>query len=81
MEFNECTPFDVRDYRPFSVTVSVSLHDIHGHLVKVRNRYTCFTFAQFICRKIQKQNFVRFAIHIILKKLLFFTNTSCFYAK
>ena len=35
-EFNECIPFDVRDYRPFSVTVSVSLHDIHGHLVKVR---------------------------------------------
>ncbi|KAL5011394.1 hypothetical protein ScPMuIL_009945, partial [Solemya velum] len=31
----ETAPFDARDYRPFSVTVSVTLHDIQGHLVKV----------------------------------------------
>jgi hypothetical protein len=29
--------FDPRKYRPFSVTVSVTLHDIQGHLIKVRN--------------------------------------------
>ena len=28
--------FDARKYRPFAVTVSVTLHDIQGHLVKVR---------------------------------------------
>ncbi|XP_021348394.1 uncharacterized protein KIAA1109-like [Mizuhopecten yessoensis] len=27
-------PFDARKYRPFSVTVSVTVHDIHAHLVK-----------------------------------------------
>ena len=27
--------FDARKYRPFAVTVSVTLHDIQGHLVKV----------------------------------------------
>lgn len=28
-------PFDARKYRPFSVTVSVTLHDIQAHLAKV----------------------------------------------
>lgn len=28
-------PFDAREYRPFAVTVSVTIHDIHAHLVKV----------------------------------------------
>ncbi|XP_062586140.1 bridge-like lipid transfer protein family member 1 isoform X2 [Saccostrea cucullata] len=27
-------PFDERYYRPFAVTVSLAIHDIHGHLVK-----------------------------------------------
>ena len=30
--------FDARKYRPFAVTVSVTLHDIQGHLVKVSYR-------------------------------------------
>lgn len=29
--------FDPRTYRPFAVTVSVTLHDIQAHLVKVRD--------------------------------------------
>ena len=34
-EVVEAKPFDARDYRPFSVTVSLAIHDIHGHLIKV----------------------------------------------
>ncbi|KAK3099624.1 hypothetical protein FSP39_007134 [Pinctada imbricata] len=33
-EMEDSEPFDVRDHRPFAVTVSVAIHDIHGHLVK-----------------------------------------------
>lgn len=37
--FEEITikPFDQRLYRPLQVTVSVTLHDIHGHIVKACN--------------------------------------------
>ncbi|XP_076117611.1 bridge-like lipid transfer protein family member 1 isoform X3 [Mytilus galloprovincialis] len=30
----EVRPFDEREYRPFAVTVSLVINDIHGHLVK-----------------------------------------------
>lgn len=32
---SECEPFDHRLYRSFAVTVSVTIHDIQAHLVKV----------------------------------------------
>lgn len=34
-ESNNLGLFDERYYRPFAVTVSVAIHDIHGHLMKV----------------------------------------------
>ena len=38
---DDCDPlkpkeFDPRQYRPFEVTVSITMHDIQAHLVKVR---------------------------------------------
>jgi hypothetical protein len=35
VEVVEVKPFDTRDYRPFAVTVSLAIHDVHGHLIKV----------------------------------------------
>ena len=32
---SEPKQFDERYYRPFAVTVSVAIHEIHGHLLKV----------------------------------------------
>ncbi|XP_076446239.1 bridge-like lipid transfer protein family member 1 isoform X6 [Babylonia areolata] len=37
-ETTECDLFDPRLYRPFAVTVSVTLHDIQAHLVKNCNK-------------------------------------------
>ncbi|XP_065930911.1 bridge-like lipid transfer protein family member 1 isoform X5 [Magallana gigas] len=33
-KYSQPKPFDERYYRPFAVTVSVAIHEIHGHLVK-----------------------------------------------
>lgn len=43
-KFDDDKPFDSREYRPFAVTVSVNIHDIHGHLVKV----SCVDFTSCI---------------------------------
>ena len=51
----EVKPFDARDYRPFAVTVSLAIHDIHGHLIKVILDNYMFTFFPHISvEKLQK---------------------------
>ena len=35
--------FDPREYRPFAVTVSVTLHDIQAHLLRVGGKHTLKT--------------------------------------
>lgn len=43
LEFMEwdTSKFDPRVYRPLAVKVALTLHDIHGHLVKVRLNTVC----------------------------------------
>jgi hypothetical protein len=44
VEVVEVKPFDTRDYRPFAVTVSLAIHDVHGHLIKVCS--SCFSLSK-----------------------------------
>lgn len=48
--------FDPRLYRPLEVIVSLTIHDIQAHLVKVRNRLTEVSSLQFLHESIYLQN-------------------------
>lgn len=45
-KYSQPKPFDERYYRPFAVTVSVAIHEIHGHLVKVDNDLYIYFYFQ-----------------------------------
>ena len=50
-------PFDPRLYRPFEVIVSVTLHEIQGHLVQCSNQpelYAPLVYVEKLCFELQK---------------------------